>query len=178
MTPLLCLDLCAGLGGASQAMRRRGWDVVTMDNDPRFGCDITADLTAWSWHGRRPDLVWASPPCTEFARESMPWCRTGAVPDLTLIQAVRRVVTACDPRYWVLENVRGAVHYLGPPREIHGPFYLWGHFPPLGRPRLAMRKKESYSSRQRAERAMVPAALSTALALAIESQPMLLEIAA
>jgi hypothetical protein len=172
------LDLCSGLGGASQAMRRRGWDVVTLDNDPCFGCDITADLTTWSWHGPRPDLVWISPPCTEFSRESMPWCKTGAVPDLSLVRAARRIVAACTPRYWVLENVRGAVPYLGPPREIHGPFYLWGYFPSLGRPVLAMRKKESYSSDQQAERAMIPAALSDALALAIESQPMLLEVAA
>lgn len=173
----IMLDLCAGLGGASQAMRDRGWDVVTLDNDPRFGCDITADLSTWHYHGPRPDLVWISPPCTEFARESMPWCRTGAAPDMTLMLAARRLVDEIEPRYWVLENVRGAVRYLGPPREIHGPFFLWGHFPSLGRPVLTMRKKESYGSDQQAERAMIPAALSTALALAIESQPMLLEAA-
>lgn len=54
--PLLMLDLCCGLKGASAAMRDRGWEVV---------------------RGRRPDLVWASPPCTEFSRESMPWTKTG-----------------------------------------------------------------------------------------------------
>lgn len=71
----------------------------------------------------------------------------------------------------------GALPYLGTPREIHGPFYLWGYFPSLGRPVLHMRKKESYHSSQRAERARVPLALSLALAVAIESQPMLLEVA-
>ena len=34
------LDICAGLGGASQVMRARGWDVVTLDYDPAFECDI------------------------------------------------------------------------------------------------------------------------------------------
>lgn len=73
---MLMLDLFAGLGGASQAMRERGWEVVTVDNDPAFGCTVTADLASWSWDGPTPDLVWASPPCTEFSRESMPWCRS------------------------------------------------------------------------------------------------------
>jgi hypothetical protein len=171
------LDLCSGLGGASQAMRERGWTVITLDNDPRFGCGITADLLTWQWHGPAPDLVWASPPCTEFSRESMPWCRTGNVPDMRLVEAARRLVEAIRPRYWVLENVRGAMPYLGPPREIHGPFYLWGYFPALGQPRLCMRPKESYSSKQAAERAMIPRALSEAVAVAVESQSMLLEAA-
>jgi hypothetical protein len=174
---VLMLDICAGLGGASQAMRERGWQVVTLDNDPRFGCDITADLTTWTYAGPRPDLLWLSPPCTEFARESMPWCKTGQVPDMTLMRAAFRLVQAIQPRYWILENVRGAVPYLGSPREIHGPFYLWGYFPSLGRPVLRMRGKERYSSSQRAERAKIPMALSLAVAVAVESQQELLEAA-
>lgn len=174
---MMMLDICAGLGGASQVMRERGWIVVTLDNDPRFGCDITANLSTWQYTGPTPDLLWISPPCTEFARESMPWCRTGNTPDLSLVEAARRLVGEIRPRYWILENVRGAVPYLGQPREIHGPFYLWGYFPPLGRPRLAMRPKESYSSKQQAERAMIPRALSEAVAVAVESQACLLEAA-
>ena len=50
--PPLMLDLFAGLGGASEAMRRRGWEVVTVDNDPVFNCTVTADLAEWSWQGR------------------------------------------------------------------------------------------------------------------------------
>lgn len=171
---MIMLDLCAGLGGASQAMRDRGWDVVTLDNDPRFGCDITADVRAWEWHGPTPDLIWLSDPCTEFSRESMPWCKTGAVPDLSIVLAGLRIIQAARPRYWVRENVRGSMRwvrpFLGQPREIHGPFYLWGHFPSLGTPRLRGRKKESYSSKQQAERAKIPYAISEALAVAIEQQ--------
>ena len=39
------LDIFAGLGGASAAFKDRGWDVVTVDNDPRFDCTHTADLS-------------------------------------------------------------------------------------------------------------------------------------
>lgn len=179
---MLMLDLCAGLGGASQAFRDRGWQVITLDNNPAFGCDITADLREWSWQGAQPDLIWLSDPCTEFARESMPWSRNGIAPDLSIVLAGLRIIRESTPRFWARENVRGSVRwvrpFLGAPREIHGPFFLWGNFPPLGRPRLSMRKKESYSSTQVAERAKVPYALSLAMALAIESQALLFEGAA
>lgn len=36
MLDYLMLDLCAGLGGASAAMRERGWRVITLDADPAY----------------------------------------------------------------------------------------------------------------------------------------------
>lgn len=168
------LDLCAGLGGASQVMRARGWQVTTLDNDPAFGCDITADLTTWHYVGPVPDLLWISPPCTEFARESMPWCRTGSAPDMALVKAAKRLVHEIQPRYWIIENVRGAVPFFrplfGPPRQIIGPFYLWGYFPLITVDMSRFKKKESYPSSRPDLRAMVPEALSLAVAVAIESQ--------
>lgn len=172
---MLMLDLCCGLKGASQAMRDRGWQVVTLDIDPIFEPDIVADLRAWSWYGARPDLIWISPPCTEFARESMPWCRTGQQPDLAIINAARRTVAETPCHMWVIENVRGAQPYLGPAQIICGPFYLWTNLPPLGMPLRRFRKKESYSSSAKAERARVPYELSLAVALATESQLVLFE---
>lgn len=65
------LDLFAGLGGWSAAFRDRGHDVITLDNDPRFGCDITADvrepMVAQRLLGFRPQVILASPPCETFS---------------------------------------------------------------------------------------------------------------
>ena len=165
--PMLMLDLFAGLGGASAAMRARGWRVVTVDIEPRFGCDVTADLLTWTWDGPTPDLLWASPPCTEFSREDMPWCRTGVAPSLSLVERVDQLVAQIRPRWWVLENVRGAQRWIGRARLHYGPVYLWGDFPMM--PQLDVRPwKTRLSSTQDALRAKIPWAISEALADAIE----------
>lgn len=114
-------------------MRERGWDVVTVDNDPRFNADVTADVREWKWTGERPDLVWSSPPCVEFSRESMPWCRRGVVPDMSIVEACVRISRETKARFWLLENVRGAIRWfkptMGEPRYRMAPIYLWGAGP-------------------------------------------------
>lgn len=167
----LGIDLCCGLGGASAAWKERGWDVLTLDYDQRFHPDVRADVREWRYSGHeRPLLIWASPPCTEFSRESMPWCRTGKTPDLSIVEGCLRLIEETHPVFWAIENVRGATKWLAPllgkPRQSHGPFFLWGNFP-----RFSCRVrffKERLSSSQREERAKVPHELSAAIAAACE----------
>ena len=163
---LRMLDLFAGLGGASQAMRERGWFVVTVELEASLRPDVVADVRRSPIRGEW-DLIWASPPCTEFARESMPWCRTGLVPDLGLVEASRAIIADLMPRWWVIENVRGAQRWLGPARWVRNPVYLWGQFPPFDC-RIDF-WKERLSSKRRQERAKMPRALSEALAISCES---------
>jgi hypothetical protein len=162
----LILDLFSGLGGASKPFRDRGWQVVTVELDPKFSPDIVADVSTFSWRGERPTLIWASPPCTEFARESMPWSRTGKAPDLSLVQAVYRVVGESKPVWWVVENVRGAQRWIGRAVMNIGPVYLWGWFPPFkSTPAYG---KERLSSKDKAERARIPYEIGASLADVIE----------
>ena len=173
------LDLFAGMGGASASMRRHGWEVVTVDADPAFGCTITADLTYWSPTGLgRFDLVWASPPCLEFSRDHLPWLRGKyPPPSLDLVKAAARIVAEADPVWWVIENVRGSVRWikplLGPVRQQVGQAFLWGRFPQIDC--RVDPHKERLSSSKRAERAAIPYAISDALRRACEA-PRLVEI--
>ncbi len=174
---LLMLDLCCGLKGASQAMHAAGWSVITVDIDERFHPDIVADLVTWRYDGPRPDLIWASPPCTEFSRESMPWCRTGKHPDLSIVLAALRIIRETKPKYWIIENVRGAIRwfrpFLGEPRASFGPFFLWGFFPFSGTQPIHYRPKESYSSSDPAGRVRIPEQISRAVMTSISRHPML-----
>lgn len=165
------LDLFSGLGGASAAMVDRGWHVVRIDFDPRYHPDVLSGVRKYHWDGPKPDLVWASPPCTEFARESMPWCARGVRPDLALIFSTLRIVSETDPFFWLMENVRGSVRWLRPflgDPIVAGSLRLWGNPPPgLALP-VVRTRKEHLSSKRRAERARIPYRVSLAIAHAVE----------
>lgn len=105
---------------------------------------------------RNARLVVASPPCEEFTRHMLPWTKrkNPPPPDLALIEACVQIAdTLAVPL--VLENVREAQRYIGRARWHCGAFYLWGAVPVL-MPQAMYRKKESYTSGARLERAMVP----------------------
>ncbi len=169
---LLMWDLCCGLKGASQSMKQRGWNVFTLDNSDEFNPDMCIDIREWVPEaGARPDLIWCSPPCTEFAREFMPWSKTGTNPDMSIVMACKGIIDKVRPRYWVIENVKGALKWfypiLGKPTYQCNPYYLWGNFPDISHIRV-ISHKEKLSSTQEAERAMIPERLSRGLAEAIE----------
>lgn len=174
------LDLFAGIGGASAAMQARGWEVVTVDVEPAFGCSVTADVSGWSYNGPPVDLVWASPPCTEFSRDHLPWMRGKyPAPSLDLARAAVRIIGEVQPVWWAVENVRGACRHLTPLfghrlTQI-GQAFLWGTFPrPQGRV-VVEPHKQRLPSRRRAERSAIPFEISLAVALACESDLLALE---
>jgi hypothetical protein len=171
------LDLFSGLGGFSEAFRRRGHEVVTVDIDPTFKPTICKDVRELKpedipgpW-----DVVLASPPCDEFARESMPWSKTGVRPSTELAEVTIRLIEQLRPRWWVIENVRGAVPYLKPilgsPVKRCGSRYLWGIFPPFDVPSKLCYGKEKIAPRpmRKAIRSLIPYPLSLALCLACEA---------
>lgn len=87
------VDLYAGLGGASAAMKDRDWDVVSVELDPAFRPTVVGDVRALPLRdGLRPDLLWASPPCEEFSKWAMPWHKNAAV-----VEAGTRSATSVRP---------------------------------------------------------------------------------
>lgn len=136
---LRMLDLFCGLGGASAAMRKRNWDVLGIDSEQRLLPDVCADLRSWRYEGPPVDLIWASPPCDEFARWDKPasWFPNRQPPSLDLVMAAQRIIRDVKPRFWIIENVRGARRFvaplLGQPLDRSGSVWIWGHMPALFR---------------------------------------------
>jgi hypothetical protein len=144
------LDICSGLGGASQAFIDAGWEVIRLENNPMLTdpeskyyvsetthCDILE--TAYIGETGFFDFIWASPPCTDFSdaisspsslarNNNLPF-----TPDTRIALKVKEMIQHYDPKYWCVENVRGSrkefSKIFGPPWQIIMPFFLYGKFP-------------------------------------------------
>lgn len=174
---MLWLDLCAGLGGSSQPALDRGWRVIRVDIDPRFKPDIVADIRRLPLKPFDIDVLWASPPCTEFSKAGMPasWAcnrKAPSQPDIELTMACYRAMQYLKPRYWIIENVSAARKYLTP---YLGPLYsrvaghvFWGRCPSL-LPDTAGHKWRLPPSPDRAAlRARIPYEIGEAICIAVE----------
>jgi hypothetical protein len=197
------LDLFSGLGGASQAMLEHpDWDVVRIDNNPLLlpYAPTTQIISMEELMGNLQlymqnttvfqdlDLLWASPPCTQFSeaynapkskhrrdpKSSKPYS-----PDMTLLNLTIELIETVKPRYWIIENVKGAIEFfeplLGGPKAIIGPYYLWGNFPLFNARLPANYSKENDEDRygrilRPNARAMVPIEISEACRQSIQYQ--------
>ena len=191
------LDLCSGLGGASQPMIDNDWEVLRVENNPLLSeVPNTAMMDIMNYdfllmkEADDVDLIWASPPCLQFSvaysapksiakRENKPYS-----PDLSLMKKCLEIISWAQPRYWVIENVIGAIKdfnpILGPPRQIIGPFALWGNFPFIHLDSDFSHRKYDHDvsakNPLRANiRAIIPYPLADSLRKSIEEQRSILE---
>ena len=118
------LDLCSGLGGASEAFVRAGDEVTRVDNDPRFKSipfTVIADVRTFD-EGVEWDVILAAPPCTLFsyAREQFGYeYPSPGVPDaIALVRSIQGLAKRHPRAIFVMENPRGHLaEEIGPPRE-------------------------------------------------------------
>jgi len=54
------LDLFSGMGGASEAMKDRGWEVIRLDIKEKFKPDLVGDIKRLPLKEYKPDLIWGS----------------------------------------------------------------------------------------------------------------------
>lgn len=132
MRQLVWLDLCSGLGGASQPALDRGWKVIRVDIEPKFKPDIVADVRALPLQPFPIDVLWASPPCTEFSKHGLRcFYPNPPEPDLSVALGVKAEIARLDPAFWVVENVWASRPWLtkifGPVRNRPPGHALWSN---------------------------------------------------
>lgn len=109
------LDLCSGTNSISAACAEHGIDadVRTLDLNAALQPTYVADILLWQYvckdvlEGWKPDLVWASPPCTDYSTlqnlNSNPLLRDLTHAD-SVVQACCNVIATLQPRFYVIEN--------------------------------------------------------------------------
>jgi hypothetical protein len=160
------------LGGWAEGFIRCGFHVVGFDVEPlRYpGQLVIQDVR--TLHGkqfRHARVIVASPPCEEFTRLALPWTRKRdpPPPDLSIVRACFRIAEEAGVPL-ILENVKGAVPYLGQPVARYGSRLLWGDGVPALIPWAEVSRKERLSSARRRERAMIPHGLALHIARCYE----------
>lgn len=113
------LDLFAGLGGFSSGFKRRGHEVVTVDNQTEFDTTLVANVRhltpddipgPWDW-------IVASPPCNRFSVGTISRYWQGEISPLTQ-EAMDNVthtvwlIQQLKPRWYLIENPMGMLRKL------------------------------------------------------------------
>lgn len=154
----LAIDLYCGLGGWSAGLIAEGWRVIGYDieaheyGDERYpGRLVIQDvLTLHGAQFKDADLIVASPPCQEYSYMAMPWTLAKAKAAAiradttgTELERLNRLFNACfrikreasaaagRDIPLIVENVRGAIPWVGRSRHNFGSFHLWGDVPAL-----------------------------------------------
>jgi hypothetical protein len=99
------LELFAGTGSIGKVARIIGIETTSLDRD--MEADIRIDIMDWDYQSAfEPghfDIVWASPPCTEYSA-----AKTIGTRDIegsnNIVQRTLDIINYFNPRWWIIEN--------------------------------------------------------------------------
>lgn len=140
----LCIDLCSGLEGFSQAFKDDpDWQVVTIELSKKFKPTICADVRALPLKADlEPEVLLASPPCERFSLMSNFFPKPGIREALEIVGACLEAVPYLKPKFWAMENPQGRLRwFIKKPRttirysdydctyKVQKPTDFWGNIP-------------------------------------------------
>ena len=98
------LELFSGTQSVSNVARELGFEVVSLDRD--MEADIKTDIMDWNYREYEPkhfDVIWASPPCTEYSIAKTTGCRDLVLAN-SIVKRTLEIIEYFEPTYWLLEN--------------------------------------------------------------------------
>ena len=102
------LELCSGTMSFSRVMKERDYETITVDIDPMFGPTHLTDILAFDFKTLYPDrdtfdVIWASPPCTEYSIAKTVGKRDFETADAIVLKCLE-IIEYYQPRLWFIEN--------------------------------------------------------------------------
>jgi len=129
---LKTLELFSGTKSFSKVMAKHGDETFTVDNSPKLSPDLVADIENLRIDQLpyKPDIIWASPPCTGFSVASIGHHWTGgkgayipktdiAKTGIELVLSTLELIKELKPKYWFIENPRGVLRKMSFMQELH-----------------------------------------------------------
>ena len=116
------LELFAGSRSIGKAAESLGYKVYSTDLNDFEGIDYPIDILDFDTTKVpfKPDIIWASPPCTYFSVASIGkhWNKNHtpkteqAVFGVKVIKKTIQIIKELNPKYWYMENPRGKLRKL------------------------------------------------------------------
>lgn len=116
------LELFSGTESFSKVARERGHKYFTVDNDKQHNPDLCKDIMDLNIKDIpfKPDVIWASPPCTCFSVASISsswignYCpkRVETALGMAYILKTLEIIKKLKPKFWFIENPRGVLRKM------------------------------------------------------------------
>ena len=98
------LELFSGTGSVGNVAKTMGFEVISLDMD--MEATIKTDIMNWDYKTyprKHFQVIWASPPCTEYSRAKTIGIRKIEEANM-VVQQTLDILEYFEPKYWLIEN--------------------------------------------------------------------------
>ena len=109
------LELFSGTGSVGQAFEALGWDVISLDIDPKANATYTCDILDFDWQAidGPVDVIWSSPSCTKYSVARTKGPEDDLQSSDALVRKTLEIAEALGNPPLFIENIHGPAEELG-----------------------------------------------------------------